>query len=321
MDRSHTTPAISLGLAVRNDPDRVRRCIESVLAQDWTDFELVICDNASDDATPDSLAEFARADARVKVHLNPVNIGSQENMNRVLELSTGALFRWISSDDWLEPGALSAAIRALAQRPDAVGVTSGFTLHMPDMGARSEVYRGEFPDSSDPARRFERMLWFFHAGETKYDPSYGVYRREALMRSGRLRPSERADYLLCTELALSGPIIHVHEQLAHRCWSVPTALERAAFRRRLDPAHADKLKATPTRLYREFGELARALDLTEAQLRRCARARRRFWVLESIRIGGLRASDAVHRTLAALQGPPPVPGGALRKLARARRVG
>ena len=105
------------------------------------------------------------------VAVNPVNIGSHENMNRVLELSRGTLFRWISADDWLEPQALSEGVRALERHPDAVGVTSGFTIHTPGVAPRYEQYRGEFPSSPDPARRFERMLWFFHAGDAKYDPS------------------------------------------------------------------------------------------------------------------------------------------------------
>ena len=125
-------------------------------------------------------------------------------MNRVLELSRGTLFRWISADDWLEPQALSEAVRALERHPDAVGATSGFTLHTPGAAPRYEQYPGEFPSSPDAARRFERMLWFFHAGDAKYDPVYGVYRREQLMRSGRIRPSERTDWLLSAELALMG---------------------------------------------------------------------------------------------------------------------
>ena len=60
------------------------------------------------------------------------------------------------------------------------------------------------------------MLWFFHAGDAKYDPIYGIYRREQLLRSGRVRPSERTDWLLSAELALMGPIVHIDELLAHR---------------------------------------------------------------------------------------------------------
>jgi glycosyltransferase involved in cell wall biosynthesis len=291
-------PLVSVGLAVRNDPERVRRCIESVLAQDMGDLELVISDNASDDGTAETLYEYARADARVRVTVNAVNIGSHENMNRVLESAHGALFRWISADDWLEPTALSALTGALERRPDAIGATCGFTLHQEGVGPRVERYDGEFPDSADPARRFERMLWFFHAGEAKYDPSYGMYRREAIMRSQRLRPNERTDWLMCAELALMGPIAHVGELLAHRSWGLPTPAERAAFRRRLDPSHGEKLRATATRLYYELGALADEADLTDLQRQRCKRALQRFWAREAIRKGRLRLSDTVRLALA-----------------------
>jgi glycosyltransferase involved in cell wall biosynthesis len=290
-------PALSVGLAVRNERDGVRRCIESVLAQDWTDLELVISDNASDDGTADTLAEYARADPRVKVTVNPVDIGSHENMNRVLLASRGTLFRWISADDWLEPHALSTGVLALERHPAAIGVTMGFAMHTPGAAPSRDDYRGEFPTSSDAAERFERMLWFFHAGAAKYDPIYGIYRREHLLRTGRIRPIERTDWLLCAELALMGPIVHVHELLAHRSWRLPTAKERAAFRRRLDPAHAERLRRSPTRLSRDLGALTRSADLTEPQQRRCRRALRRFWARETVRIGRLRISDAVRRRL------------------------
>jgi glycosyltransferase involved in cell wall biosynthesis len=290
-------PLVSVGLAVRNDPERVRRCIESVLAQDLGDLELVISDNASDDGTAETLREYAEADARVRVTVNAVNIGSHENMNRVLESARGTLFRWISADDWLEPTALSKLAGAIEARPDAIGATCAFTLHEDHAEPRFERYDGEFPDSTDPARRFERMLWFFHAGEAKYDPSYGTYRREVLMRSGRLRPNERTDWLLCAELSLMGPIVHVPEGLAHRSWGLPTPAERAAFRRRLDPAHGERLRATATRLYHELGALADAADLTDLQRQRCRRALQRFWAREAIRKGRLHLSDTVRLAL------------------------
>lgn len=296
MSAGNGPPALSVGLAVRNDPEGVRRCIESVLAQDFSDLELVICDNASDDATVDTLEQYARDDRRVRVAVNPVNIGSHENMNRVLELSRGTLFRWISADDWLEPQALSESVRALAAAPDAVGVTSGFTIHTPGAAPRYEQYAGEFPTSSDAGRRFARMLWFFHAGDAKYDPIYGVYRREQLLRSSRIRPNERTDWLLSVELALMGPILHVHDLLAHRT-KPEIVRDRAAFRRRLDPQHAERIKTSPTRLSREIYALARSAHLTEAQLRGCRRALRRFWLREVQRSNRMRLADTVHRAL------------------------
>jgi glycosyltransferase involved in cell wall biosynthesis len=295
MSAGDTAPAVSIGLAVRNEPRGVRRCIESVLSQDFADLELVICDNASDDDTVDVLEEYAREDRRLTVTANPVNIGSHENMNRALQLSRGRLFRWISADDWLEPHALSAGVRALERHPGAVGVTSGFTIHTPGAAPRYEQYRGEFPSSPDPSRRFERMLWFFHAGDAKYDAVYGIYRREHLMRSGRIRPCERADWLLGAELALTGPIIHMDDLLAHRTRTYPVGVDRAAFRRRLDPVRGEQLRTSPTRLYRELYALVQSANLTAPQLRRCRRALRRVWALEVVRCSRMFLSDVYHR--------------------------
>jgi glycosyltransferase involved in cell wall biosynthesis len=293
---SEDSPALSIGLAVRNGRNVIERCIESILSQDFTDFELVICDNASDDGTIEMLNDYARADRRVKLSANQVNIGSHENMRRVLEASRGTLFRWISADDWLEPRCLSTCVRAL-ENQDAIGVTTWFTIHTPDGSSRYEEYRGEYPTSPDPARRFQRMLWFFHAGDAKYDPIYGLYRRNCLMRAHVLRPSERTDWLLSAELALLGPIIHVDKRLANRTRAYPAGVDRAAFRRRLDPLRAEQLRTTPRRLYRELYALAVSADLSEAQLRRCKWALRRFWIKEAIRKARLRVSDTRHRML------------------------
>jgi glycosyltransferase involved in cell wall biosynthesis len=295
---SEDPPVLSIGLAVRNARNGVRRCIESILSQDFTDLELVICDNASDDGTIETLQEYARRDERIRLSVNDVNIGSHENMRRVLDASGGTLFRWISSDDWLEPKSLSTCVRTLESRPDAVGVTTWFTIHTPDGSTRFEEYRGEFPTSADPARRFERMLWFLHAGDdARYDPIYGVYRRQVLMRSHPLRPSERTDWLLSAELALMGPIIHIDKRLANRTRSYPVGVDRAAFRRRLDPVRAEQLRTSPRRMYRELFALAVSADLSEAQLRRCKRALRRFWVKEVARTGRSRVSEARHRVV------------------------
>ena len=288
-------PAVSIGLAVRNDPDRVKRCIESVLSQAYTDLELVISDNASDDETPETLREYAREDRRVTVAVNPVNIGLHENMNRVVDLSRGTLFRWISADDWLEPQALSEGVRMLERHAEAVGVTSGFTIHTPGVAPRYEQYAGEFPSSPDAGRRFERMLWFLHAGDAKYDPVYGLYRREELMRSGRIRPNERTDWLLSAEMALRGPIVHISDLLAHRSRTYPTRVDHAAFRRRLDPVRGEQLKRSPLGLSRDLYALARSANLTEAQLRRCRSAIWRFWLREVKGTSRMHLADAYHR--------------------------
>jgi glycosyltransferase involved in cell wall biosynthesis len=280
---------------VRNGGDVIARAIESVLSQDFTDLELVICDNVSDDGTAALVEGYARSDPRISLSVNDVNIGLHENLKRTLELSRGTYFRWISADDWLEPGCLAACVNALESRPEAVGATTGFTIHTDDGSPRHEDYAGEFPTAPDPVRRFERMLWFFHAGDAKYDPVYGMYRRAALMRAHPLRPNERTDWLLSAELALMGPIVHIPERLSNRSRDYRLGVDPVAFRRRLDPVRGERLRTTPRRLYRELLALAVTADLDDDQLRRCRRALRRFWLREVVRGARSRAAELRHR--------------------------
>jgi hypothetical protein len=148
---------------------------------------------------------------------------------------------------------LSTCVRALDTHPDAIGVITWFTIHTPEGSSRYEEYRGEYPSSPDTARQFQRMLWFFHAGDAKYDSICGIYRRNSLMRAHVLRPSVRTDWLLSAELTLLGPIIHVHERLANRTRAYPAGVDRAAFRRRLDPATTDQPASPVSRAIRSRG--------------------------------------------------------------------
>jgi hypothetical protein len=123
---------------------------------------------------------------------------------------------------------------------------------------------------------------------------YGIFRRDRLVRTTFPRPSERTDWLTAAELALIGPIIHVDKRLANRTRDY-SPVDRAAYRRRLDPARAEQLKTSPRRLYRELYALAVSADLSEEQLRRCRSALRRFWIKEQVSAARTQLSDARHR--------------------------
>ncbi len=299
---SENVPRLSIGLAVRNGKGWVENCIESILCQDFEDFELVVSDNASDDGVTETLANYARADGRIRLNVNPSNIGIHQNMNRVLRLARGTFFRWISADDWLEPGYLSKCVKTLEDRTDAIGVTTDFTVYSPEGVVRREGYRGEFPSSGDAAQRFERMLWFYHAGDAKYDPIYGMFRRSRLLETRMLRRSEQADWLICAELALIGPIIHIPDRLANRTQKPRRGLDRVAFRRRLDPIRSEELRTWPSRTYRDLRDIVGSAKLTEDQLSRCEMALRRFWAKETIRAGRAQLSDSRHLLLSRLRG-------------------
>jgi hypothetical protein len=72
-------------------------------------------------------------------------------------------------------------------------------------------------------------------------------------------------------------------------------IDRAAFRRRLDPVRGEQLRTSPGQLSRDLYELATAAELTEVELHRCRQAVRRFWIREIVHAGRTRLSDAWHR--------------------------
>jgi hypothetical protein len=89
-----------------------------------------------------------------------------------------------------------------------------------------------------------------------------------------------------------GPIVHLPERLANRSRDYPAGIDRAAFRRRLDPVYGERLKTSAHRMHRELYALALMADLTPEQLRRCQRALARFWAKEAVRNARTRAADA-----------------------------
>jgi glycosyltransferase involved in cell wall biosynthesis len=99
-------PRVSIGLPVYNGQNYLRCALDSILQQDYTDFELIISDTASADASPGICQELARKDGRVRYYRNETNIGARGNYNRVFELARGEFFKWASHDDEFHPSGL-----------------------------------------------------------------------------------------------------------------------------------------------------------------------------------------------------------------------
>src|ERR1700734_92340 len=111
---------VSLGLPVHNGERFVKHAIQSVLDQTFTDFELIISDNASTDSTPDICEEFARQDSRVRYIRQEINIGAKANFNRVFEYSRGEYFKWVAADDVCGPRYLELTVAELDADPSVV---------------------------------------------------------------------------------------------------------------------------------------------------------------------------------------------------------
>jgi glycosyltransferase involved in cell wall biosynthesis len=116
MDKSTKKPLVSVIIPTYNRDWIVKEAIESVLAQDFSDYELIVVDDGSDDRTPEILAAYE----------DPITVIRQSNRgvsaarNRGIAAATGRLIAFLDSDDLWLPQKLSAQVNFFAENPNAV---------------------------------------------------------------------------------------------------------------------------------------------------------------------------------------------------------
>ena len=221
-------PKVSIGLPVYNGERFLALALDSLLAQTFGDFELVIADNASADRTEEICRSYAEVDARVQYVRNRKNYGAIWNFNSVFRLTRGAYFKWAAYDDVCEPGFLARCVEALDDDPGVVlacprvdGIDEegrpaplvsrqGHGLEL-RTGMNLGVDPDVSPASSDPVSRWRFMMrylwWTPHL--------YGLIRADALGRT-KLHPVHyNGDHMLLAELALLGRFVEIPEELLH----------------------------------------------------------------------------------------------------------
>jgi glycosyltransferase involved in cell wall biosynthesis len=200
---------ISLGLPVYNGEAYIRDCIESILAQTFRDFELVISDNASTDSTPQICREFAERDRRIRVITQERNIGAANNFNLLFHETQGEFFKWCAHDDLLHPDFLKVTFEHLRQDPVAV-LCHSYTVIFTDDGEADELFMPELVmDRLAPAQRLNEVMV---RGQRCYEV-FGLIRRSALRKSGLIGNHTGGDNVLLFQLALQGTFAIVPEPL------------------------------------------------------------------------------------------------------------
>ena len=206
-------PVVSIGLLVHNAEAFVSESIDSVRSQSFEDWELIISDDASTDATNEIVMTYVAEDERIRVQRHDVNVGAIENFNSVIGAGVGELC-WCSDHDRWKPDYLKRAVGALRDHPDAVLAYTASRR----IGLSGEVL-GEVVPRIDTRgqRQLARLgatLW-----ETPANTGcvYGVMRRSLLKEIHRypgIYPHTVApDVLLLLELSLLGEFVFVDEVL------------------------------------------------------------------------------------------------------------
>ena len=110
-------PKISIILPSYNGAEYISKSIESVLMQDFNDFELIVIDDCSTDGTFEIAKNFALKDERVKVFSNEKNLKLPATLNKGFNMANGAYLTWISDDNLFKQGALSFMFNYLQDNP------------------------------------------------------------------------------------------------------------------------------------------------------------------------------------------------------------
>ena len=111
-------------MPVFNGEVTLSKAIESLRNQTFVDFELIISDNCSTDATKDICTHYALLDMRILYIRQPLNIGPALNFNFVLEQARGRYFTWAAADDVRSRDSIERNIKFLEKNPDYVASTS-----------------------------------------------------------------------------------------------------------------------------------------------------------------------------------------------------
>src|SRR5262245_40295511 len=119
-DNMRKHPLVSIGLAVYNGEEYLSDAISSILAQSFTDFELIISDNASTDRTEEICKTYADMDSRIRYSRNETNIGGVNNENLTFRLSKGKYFRLAAHDDVCDPKLIEKCVEVLERDQDVI---------------------------------------------------------------------------------------------------------------------------------------------------------------------------------------------------------
>jgi len=205
-------PRVSIGLPVFNGEKYLAEALESLLAQTFSDFELIISDNASTDGTEAICKEYASKDYRIRYYKSRKNIGAVGNFNRAFSLSNAEYFKWAAHDDLCARDYLKQCLEVLDHEPSVVLCYPKTTI-IDEKGRKMYNHEdGLNLRSSVPHKRFRQFL----RKPPGCNPLNGLMRRKVLCRTQLIRPYDAADYILLAEMCLRGKFWEVPERLFYR---------------------------------------------------------------------------------------------------------
>lgn len=283
-------PTVSIGLPVYNGEKYLATALQSILSQDFEDFELIISDNASQDSTAAICRRFFESDDRVKYSRVEVNRGAAPNYQRVFQLAKGKYFKWAAHDDVCLPGFLKGCVEAIEQAPGAVVLVYPRAQIIDAEGKVTRV-DDECLQSDDP-RPYRRALRVFRNVDLAW-PLFGLIRSDVLRTTRLIERFIGSDYVLLAELAMRGQLLEIPQVLFQR--RVYPGMSNVVHKTRsewlgwMDSSQAGVRSPLPSfvRIGWECAKSAKRVPLTRMEKALCCLAVPLAWYLRNLHdLGG-----------------------------------
>jgi glycosyltransferase involved in cell wall biosynthesis len=201
--------SVSVAIWTCNQEQFIGEAIESALAQNYPEIEIVVADDSSDDSTPQIISDYARRyPGRVRPLLHRGRRSIVGNVNRALAACTGELVATLDGDDFFLPGKIRAQAKTFAERPD-VAICRHPVQVVDEQGSVIDTV-DLFPSLRLAGPRDLLIHGFFI-----YTVAAMMLRRSALPAAGVPPVADHApDALLAIETARGGWILRIDEVLA-----------------------------------------------------------------------------------------------------------
>jgi glycosyltransferase involved in cell wall biosynthesis len=206
---SSKRPRVTIGLPIYNGANYLRETLDALLAQTYTDFEIIISDNASTDETERICRAYAARDSRIRYYRQAENIGAAANYNLTFELAEGRYFKWSAHDDLCAPTYLERCVEVLDRDPTVV-VCYPMAKAIDDEGEVIKEYPPKHHGYSASARQ---RFYEFVIDPQPVVAVFGLMRTEVLGRTRLIGKYSGSDRPLLSELSLLGRLYEVPEYL------------------------------------------------------------------------------------------------------------
>jgi putative sugar O-methyltransferase len=218
-----------LGMTLYNNAGNVREALDSLLAQTYPHFTLILLNDASTDGTAAICQEYAQRDSRVRYFAHAQRQAMIATWHEAAEIAlreapSAEFFAWVSDHDRWHPRWLE---RMIAELDADAGAVLAYPITRRTEQTGEDIDKGpRLFDTAGCATLEERWRHFCHEGVGAGDMVYGLMRIPALVAAGIFRRVLRPDRLLVAEMTLRGRIRQVPEVLWFRRQSQASSIDR-----------------------------------------------------------------------------------------------